>query len=158
MVAAGQVMLKRKQYLTFLLGEEEYGFDVLKVKELMAIQPMEPVRNVPRHFKGVARVRGQIVLVISARLQLGMTEIGYTPQTCMILTAFSRDAWFGFVVDRVRDIVDVAAVDVQQPPFVRGSEGNEVIGLVRNGARATILLDVEELLINAVACRRHAAR
>ncbi len=142
-------LLKRRKYLTFALGNEEYGFDAARVEEILPlrqVQRIEPLHSAPRYFKGVATVRGRVASVISVRMKLGMREGAETDRTCVILTTLAENIRVGWVVDRVRDIIDIDLSDIRPHPFPPGGGTGGVLGLVRRGGRATILLDVEELL------------
>ena len=150
MTAVGQ-MPKQAKYLTFILGDEEYGFDALKVEGILTLQPITPIPNAPHYFKGVTTVRGKVAPIVSARLKLGMMEIEETPETCIILITLAGDAWAGLIVDTVRDVIDINTDDIEPPPSVAGGGGNEVIGLAKTGDHVKILLNVEDLLADVVA-------
>ncbi len=137
---------QQTKYLTFILGEEEYGFDALRVEGILTLQPITPIPNAPHYFKGVTTVRGKVAPIISARMRLGMMEVEETPATCIILVTLAGDAWAGLIVDTVRDVVDINNADIEQPPSVAGGGMSEVIGLAKNGGRVKILLDVDKLL------------
>lgn len=149
-MSAVQQLPEQAKYLTFILGEEEYGFDALKVEGILTLQPITPIPNMPHYFKGVTTVRGKVAPIVSARLKLGMMEIDETPETCIILVTLAGTAWAGLIVDTVRDVVDIRSAEIEPPPPLAGSGGSEVIGLAKNGEKVKILLDVEELLSEVV--------
>jgi purine-binding chemotaxis protein CheW len=134
------------KFLTFVLGEEEYGLDAHKVESILSIQPITPMPNTPHYFKGVTTVRGQVAPVISMRAKIGMMEIEDTPETCIILVRLNSGAWAGMIVDTVRDVIDIAAADIEPPPSLGSFNGNEVIGLAKSGSKVKILIDVEAVL------------
>ncbi len=149
--AQGRVMIAvrrlqgRKKYLTFVLGDKEYGFDVRHVQGIIPLQRIDPIPDAPQHCRGVTTVHGRMVAIFSARMKLGMNEGRDELWTSIILIDLAEDIWVGWVVDRVRDILDINSGEIEPPPPASG-EGGEVFGLVRRGNRATILLDAGGLL------------
>src|SRR5947208_4430207 len=73
------------KYLTFLIGKEEFGVAVLKVREIMGIQDITAVPQTPAHLKGVINLRGKVIPVIDLRLKFGLPSIDYTQRTCIIV-------------------------------------------------------------------------
>ena len=134
------------KYLTFVLGNEEYGLDALKVESILSIQPVTPIPNAPFFFKGVTTVRGQVAPIISARAKIGMSEVEDTPETCIILVRLDSGAWAGMIVDTVRDVIDIPANEIEPPPELGGFGNSEVIGLAKSGSKVKILIDVEAIL------------
>ncbi len=142
-------LLKKKKYLTFVLGDGEYAFDVLRVEEILPLRKVpriDPLHNAPQCFKGIATLRGRLASVISARVQLGLGEGVETSTTCLILTTLAGDIRVGWIVDRVRDIINVDVADIEPPPSPPDGGKGGALGLVKKAGRATIILDVEELL------------
>ncbi|MDR1611164.1 MAG: chemotaxis protein CheW [Planctomycetota bacterium] len=152
----GKVRKLEGKYLTFALGDEEYGIEALKVQGIMGMQTITPIPNVPRFFLGVVNVRNAVSPVISARLRMGMPEIDYTPLTCLILVNLGESS-AGMVVDEVRDVVDIVAGQIEEPPNMTSSGQNEVIGLAKVGEKIKILLDVEAVLADVVKLSGMAA-
>jgi purine-binding chemotaxis protein CheW len=134
------------KYLTFVLGDEEYGLDALKVEGILSLQPITPIPNAPYYFKGVVTVRGQVAPIISARAKLGMPEIEDTPATCIILVRLDNSSWAGLIVDTVRDVIDISSAEIEPPPSLGNFGDNEVIGLAKSGDKVKILIDVEVTL------------
>jgi purine-binding chemotaxis protein CheW len=134
------------KFLTFVLGDEEYGLDALKVESILSIQPITTIPNTPYYFKGVTTVRGQVAPIISMRAKIGLPEIEDTAETCIILVRLDSGPWAGMIVDTVRDVVDIAAADIEPPPTLGSFESNEIIGLAKSGSKVKILLDVETVL------------
>ncbi len=138
-------LLKRKKYLIFVLGDGEYGFDAACVEGIIPLQPIDPIHNAPRCFRGFTTVEGKVATVVSTRMKLGMGEGDDTVWTSIILTPLAEDVRVGWVVDRVSDVIEIDVADIEPP--APGGGGGEVLGLVkRRGKRATILLDAGELL------------
>ncbi len=134
------------KFLTFVLGNEEYGLDALKVESILSIQPITPIPNTPHYFKGVTTVRGQVAPIISMRAKIGMPEIGETPETCIILVRLGSGAWAGMIVDTVRDVIDIGASEIEPPPALGSFNSSDIIGLAKNGGKVKILVDVETIL------------
>lgn len=145
MIAVRQ-LLKRKKYLTFALGDGEYGFDVVEVEGIIPLQPMDPVLNAPRYCRGVATVQGRVVIIVDTRMKLGMPEGNDTVWTSIILTTLDENVHIGWVVDRVREVIDIDVADIEPPPPAPGEGRGEVLGMVKRGMRITTLLAAEELL------------
>ncbi len=139
------------KFLTFVLGDEEYGLDALKVESILSIQPITPIPNTPYYFKGVTTVRGQVAPIISMRARIGMPEIEDTPETCIILVRLNNGAWAGMIVDTVRDVIDIGAADIEPPPALGSFNSNEIIGLAKSGSKVKILIDVEAVLAELAA-------
>jgi purine-binding chemotaxis protein CheW len=140
---------KEGKYLTFALGEEEYGIDALKVQGILSIQPITPIPNAPHYVKGVTTVRGKVAPIISARLKLGMSEVEYTPATCIILVTL-RTSWAGLIVDTVRDVIDIWEKQIEDPPQMSQYSDDEIIGLAKIGKTVKILLDIDKTLADVL--------
>ena len=133
------------KYLTFALGDEEYGIDALKVQGILGLQPITPMPQAPHFVKGVTTVRGKVAPIISARLKLGMYEIDYTSETCIILVQL-KNSWAGLIVDTVRDVIDIWENQIEDPPQFGQYGDDEVIGLAKLEKKVVILLDIEKTL------------
>lgn len=138
------------QFLSFTLGDEEYGVDILRVQEIRSWEPVSRIPNVPAYEKGVVNLRGAIVPIIDLRerFQLGHRE--YTPLTVVVvLQAHINDRIrvIGVVVDSVSDVVDVNKLNIQNAPNFGAKVSTEFInGLVSVNGRMVMLLDVDKLL------------
>ena len=133
------------KYLTFALGNEDYGIDALKVQGILGLQPITPMPQAPHYVKGVTTVRGKVAPIISARLKLGMHEIEYTSEACIILVQL-RDTWAGLIVDTVRDVIDIWENQIEDAPQFGNYGEDEVIGLAKLDKKVVILLDIEQTL------------
>ncbi len=133
------------KYLTFALGDEEYGIDALKVQGILGMQPITPMPQAPHYVKGVTTVRGKVAPIISARLKLGMYEVDYTPETCIILVSL-HSSWAGLIVDTVRDVIDIWENQIEDAPKIGNQGDDEVIGLAKIDKSVKILLDIEKTL------------
>ena len=138
------------QVLTFSLGTETYGVDILRVQELRGWTPVTRVPQSPTHVLGVLNLRGSIVPIIDLRMRFGLTQIEYTALTVIVVLSVESSTGrreFGLVVDGVSDVVDVHAGDLKETPSLGNRATSDLIkGLVTVDDRMLILLDVDELI------------
>jgi len=139
-----------RQFLSFTLGNEEYGVDIHRVQEIRSWEPVSRIPNVPPYEKGVVNLRGAIVPIIDLRERFGLSHVAYTPLTVVvILQAHIRDKIriMGVVVDAVSDVVDVAKNSIQKTPDFGAKVSMEFInGLASVNEQMVMLLDVDKLL------------
>lgn len=139
-----------RQALTFCLGAEDYGVDILRVQEIRGWSPVTRLPKVPPHVLGVLNLRGTIVPIVDLRVRFNLPSAEFTPLTVIVVLSvqFASGAReFGVVVDRVSDVIDIAADHVKKAPSVGSSSAAEFIhGLAVVGERMIILLNVDELI------------
>lgn len=139
-----------KQMLTFMLGEETYGVDILRVQEIRGWSPVTRIPQSPPHVLGVLNLRGSIVPIVDLRMRLSLDRAEYTPVTVIIVLSIDtghgrRD--FGVVVDGVSDVIDVQTSEVKQPPDLGTQVNMEFIqGLATVADRMVMLLDIDRLI------------
>jgi len=134
------------KYLTFVLAEEEYGLEILKVREIIGLMDITAVPRTPEHVKGVINLRGKVIPVIDLRLKMGMPEAERTDQTCIIVVDIG-DEEMGIIVDKVSEVLDIAAEDIEDTPsFGTRVETDFILGLGKADEKVTILLDISKLL------------
>jgi purine-binding chemotaxis protein CheW len=138
------------QYLSFVLGKEEYGVDILRVQEIRSWEPVSRVPNVPAYEKGVVNLRGAIVPIIDLRERFALSKVEYTPLTVVVVLqtgSGSSTRIMGVVVDSVSDVISVEKNEIQGAPDFGTKVSNEFInGLVSVNERMVMLLDVDKLL------------
>lgn len=134
-----------RQYLTFLVGPEEYGVDILKVQEVKGYAASTPVPNVPSYVKGVMNLRGTIIPVIDARVKFGLEPVEYTRANVIVVLSVGPKV-MGLVADAVSDVVSFAAAEVQPPPEFGDPGSRWVEGLARAGDKVVLLLDIDRML------------
>jgi purine-binding chemotaxis protein CheW len=143
------------QMLTFRLGEETYGVDVLRVKEIRGWAPVTRIPHTPIHVLGVLNLRGAIIPIIDLRLRFELPVAQFTPATVIVvLTLKTADGQreCGVVVDSVADVVHVSSDNVKPAPTLTGNVQTSFInGLVAYDDHMLILLNMDELIINALA-------
>ncbi|MCD9460310.1 chemotaxis protein CheW [Marinibactrum halimedae] len=138
------------QYLTFVLGKEHYGVDILSVREIRGWEAPTIIPNSPSYVKGVINLRGVIVPIIDLRKRFEVSEPTYIRTTVvvvLIVKTGNHEKTMGFVVDAVSDVINADDQDVQVSPDFGGSvSANYVHGLVNVGDNVVTLLDVKQLL------------
>lgn len=138
------------QFLSFTLGDEEYGVDILRVQEIRSWEPVSRIPNVPAYEKGVVNLRGAIVPIIDLRERFQLGHKDYTPLTVVVVLQAHIDEKtrvIGVVVDSVSDVVDVNKISIQSAPNFGAKVSTEFInGLVSVNGRMVMLLDVDKLL------------
>lgn len=135
------------QALTFILGQEEYGIQILKVQEIKGYAPPTPIPNTPSHVKGVINLRGTIVPIVDLRCKFGMDAIDYNQFTVIVVTQLQGGKIIGFIVDAVSDVLNVPASDIHPTPeFDAQLDTKFVSGLAKVGERIVILLDIEKVI------------
>lgn len=141
---------KEGKYLTFSLGNEEYGIGILKVKEIIGMMRITPVPQTPDFVKGVINLRGKVIPVIDLRLRFNMDENGYTERTCIVVVEIDgSDAklHIGVVVDSVSEVLNIKGADIEDTPnFGVALNTDYVLGMAKTGGGVKILLDIDRVL------------
>ena len=136
------------EYLSFTLGNEHYGVDILKVQEIRGYDAVTRVPDAPDYIKGVINLRGTIVPVIDLRLKLRLKEARYDAFTVMIVLNV-EDRVVGIVVDSVSDVLQLRPEHISDvPDFDSSIERDCLEGLGTVAGRMLILLDIEKLMSN----------
>lgn len=136
------------QFLTFNLGEELYGVDILRVQEIKGYTTVTKIPNTPSHIKGVLNLRGTIVPIVELRTKFGMPTIDYTTFTVIIVVVI-RDKVIGLVVDAVSDVLNIDKKDIQPPPqFGAKVDVAFINGIGKSGDKLVALLDIDWLLMD----------
>lgn len=141
---------KTSQYLSFTLGNEEYGVDILSVQEIRGWESVSRIPNVPSYEKGVVNLRGSIVPIIDLREKLHIKFTDYTQLTVVVVlqtTDDNKTRTMGVVVDSVSDVITINNTEVQNAPDFGAKASNEFVnGLISVDERMVILLNVDKLL------------
>jgi len=139
-----------RQVLTFALGDEVYGVDILRLKEIRGWSPVTRLPHAPPAVLGVLNLRGVVVPIIDLRLRFGLASAEFTAITVIIVLSLRTDAGdreYGIVVDKVMDVVDVAADQVKATPATGAAVASEVIeGIATVDERMLVRLDAERLI------------
>ena len=134
------------KYLTFLLNKEEYGIEIRHVTEIIGIQNITEVPDMPTYIKGVINLRGKVIPVMDVRLRFGAQERVYDDRTCIIVINIDGQA-MGLIVDRVSEVLDIPKEGVELPPDLRRGRDNHFIqGMGKMGETLKIILNAEKLM------------
>ena len=141
---------KEGKYLTFALGPEEYGLEILKVREIIGYMEITAVPQTPHEVRGVINLRGQVIPVVDLRAKFGMESAEVTDETCIIVVEISqgsRSFSTGIVVDHVQEVLDIAGQDIEEAPqFGQAVDTNFILGMGKIGDSVKILLDIDRVL------------
>ena len=148
---SGSALLhKEGKYLTFALAQEEYGLELLKVREIMGYMDITAVPQTPHHVKGVINLRGQVIPVIDLRAKFGMETAEVTDESCIIVVEISQGSCnfsTGIIVDHVQEVLDIAGQDIEEAPqFGSSVDTNFILGMGKIGDSVKILLDIDKVM------------
>lgn len=138
------------KYLTFQIEQEEFGILVLRIREIMGMQPITAVPHTPPHVKGVINLRGKVIPVIDMRVKLGIARRDYDQRTCIIVASVQcgdAPVLMGIVVDTVSEVVTIAEDQIEDPPkFGGGVQVRYLLGMAKGAGKVKLLLDIDEAL------------
>lgn len=141
----GQVTAQGGKYLTFSLASEEYGLEILKVREIIGIMDITSMPQMPSYVKGVINLRGKVIPVIDLRLKFGLEPAEYTEQTCIVVVDVG--SLVGVIVDTVQEVLDIDASQIDPPPPLGASvDISFVMGMGKVKDDVKILLDIDKVL------------
>lgn len=133
------------KYLTFSLADEEYGLEILKVREIIGVMSITEVPRMPDYMKGVINLRGNVIPVIDLRLKFGLEEAEYTEHTCIIVVDVGRE--IGIIVDTVSEVLDISGANIEPSPAMGGSvDTSFILGMGKVGDDVKILLEIDKVL------------
>ena len=135
------------KYLTFFLAAEEYGLEILKVREIIGMMNITLVPRTPEFIRGVINLRGKVIPVVELRLKFAMEAVEQTSETCIIVVQ-ARGMEMGIVVDRVSEVLDITTEAIQDPPSfgANGIDTNYILGIGKSEDRVKLLLDIDKVL------------
>jgi purine-binding chemotaxis protein CheW len=138
-----------EEFLTFVLGDEEYGVEILKVQEIRSYEGVTRLPDAPDYIKGVINLRGTIVPVIDMRLKFRLETAEYSALTVMIVLSVA-DRVVGMVVDSVSDVVRLGGEQIRAVPELGATIDRQFLtGIGTLDERMLILLDIERLMVSA---------
>ncbi len=133
------------KYLTFLLNGEEYGIEILKVREIIGIMDITKVPQTPGFVEGVINLRGKVIPVIDLRTKFGLPRAEYNDQTCIIVVDIGMP--MGIIVDTVQEVHDIPDANIEPAPSLGGSiDTSFILGMGKVGEEVKILLDINKVL------------
>ncbi len=134
------------KFLTFVLSNEEYGIEILKVREIIGLMDITTVPQTPDYMKGVINLRGKVIPVIDLRMKFSIQEEEHTQETCVIVVEVNG-ASIGIIVDSVSEVVDINGEDIENSPrFSQGIDTSFIMGLGKVKEKIIILLDIDTVL------------
>lgn len=143
---------KADKYLSFYLAKEEFAISVSSVREIIGIQEITHVPQMPSYVEGVLNLRGKVIPVISMRRKCGLPDVEHGPQACIVVVQIKGDNGtlpMGVVVDGVSEVANVAASDIEpMPEFGGGETHSYLMGVAKLKGRVKILIDINLLLSN----------
>ncbi|ADY55494.1 CheW protein [Syntrophobotulus glycolicus DSM 8271] len=135
----------RGKYLIFSMGEELYGMEIRYITEIIGIQPITEVPEMPAYVKGITNLRGKIIPVMDARLRFRKAVREYDDRTCIIVLE-TNELSIGLIVDSVSEVIAMAEEDIAPPPEISKGGHNYIKGIGKAGGSVKLLLDCHKLL------------
>lgn len=144
---AGAVGSRAGKYLTFFFGEEEYGIQILRVREIIGLMPITDVPRTPDYVRGVVNLRGKVIPIIDLRLRLDLAAIDATDETCVIVVQGAGEKMVGLIVDKVSEVIDIVQDEVVDAASLGGDVNTGyLLGLGKSEGRVRLLLDIDRVL------------
>jgi len=141
---------KEGKYLTFTLANEDYGLEILKVREIIGMMDITHVPQTPEYVKGVINLRGRVIPVIDLRLKFGLEAAEYGERTCIIVVevqTHTAAVQMGVVVDSVSEVLNINGEDIEPPPsFGSRLKTQYILGIAKAKGTIKILLDIDRVL------------
>lgn len=138
------------KYLTFQLSDEEYGLEILKVKEIIGMMDITSLPRTPKYVKGVINLRGKVIPVIDLRLKFGLSEKEYDDKTCIIVVEFDNEdhnAQMGIIVDAVSEVLNVTTEELEPTPkFGVDLDTEYILGMAKDKGTVRTLLDINKVV------------
>ncbi|MBK9118744.1 MAG: purine-binding chemotaxis protein CheW [Phycisphaerales bacterium] len=144
-VAGTRTTARGGKYLTFCLASEEYGLEILKVREIIGIMDITSMPQMPCFVKGVINLRGKVIPVIDLRLKFGLEPAEYTEQTCIVVV--DCGTLVGVIVDTVQEVLDIQSSQIDPPPPLGATvDTTFILGMGKVKDDVKILLDIDRVL------------
>ncbi|MES0489803.1 MAG: chemotaxis protein CheW [Leptospirales bacterium] len=139
-----------RQYLTFLMGSEQFSLDILQVKEIIAFTDVMKIPLLPEYVKGVINLRGHVVPVIDLALRFGNTGTSISKLTCIIIIEIEKGdkkAELGIMVDAVNEVISLSEENIEdRPEFGEDVRADFISGMGKIGEKFIIMLNVSKIL------------
>lgn len=134
------------RFLTFVLGDDFYGIEIKFVTEIIGLQPLTEVPELPDYIRGIINLRGKIIPVMDVRLRFKKAFRDYNDRTCVIVIDIEEIS-IGLIVDSVSEVLTIPDGDIVLPPDLHNKSGNKYInGIGKVGNEIKLLLDCEKLM------------
>ena len=136
---------QRGRFLTFALGNEDFGIEIKYVTEIVGLQPISQLPEVPAFIKGIINLRGRIIPVVDVRIKFKKEQAAYTDRTCIIVID-TGDVNAGLIVDNVAEVIGMADENISPPPDMgTGVQNKYIMGVGKVGDKVKLLLDCRKL-------------
>jgi purine-binding chemotaxis protein CheW len=136
---------QKDKFLTFTLGKEYYGIEIKYVTEIIGIQPITEVPELPEYIRGIVNLRGKIIPVMDVRLRFKKEFKEYNDRTCVIVID-AENILIGLIVDSVSEVLSIPSVDIVAPPDLNHTGNKYIKGIGKIGSDVKLILDCEKLL------------
>lgn len=136
---------QKEKYLTFLLDNESYGISINNVIEIIGIQPVTLVPELPDYIRGIINLRGKIIPVMDVRLRFKKAFREYNDRTCIIVVDIN-DLSIGLIVDSVSEVLVISDQDIMPPPNLNNANNKYIKGIGKVGKEVKLILDCDELI------------
>jgi purine-binding chemotaxis protein CheW len=136
---------QKGKFLTFALGNEVYGIEIMYVTEIVGIQPITEVPELPEYVKGIINLRGKIIPVMDIRLRFKKKKMEYNDRTCTIVIDIGEFS-IGLIVDTVSEVLSIQEEDIVPPPDISKGGKKYIKGIGKTGADVVLILDCEKIL------------
>ncbi len=139
------------KYLTFVLGRESYGVEVLKIREIIRMQNITPVPQMPDYVRGVLNLRGKVIPVVDLRLKFKLSSVETTERTCIIVVQVVApngvQIQMGLIVDAVEEVVNIVSTDIEDTPeFGTKLSTDYILGMAKIKGIVKSLLDIDRVV------------
>ena len=145
-----RTLAKAGKYLSFMLGEEEYGIDILRIQEIIGLMGVTAVPRAPEAVRGVINLRGRVIPVIDLRCQFGMTSVEDTEKTCVVVVQVRMGETVltvGVIVDEVSEVLKIDSDQIDLPPsFGVSLDAEFITGMGKHGKKVLIMVDIDSVL------------
>ncbi|MGR3174717.1 MAG: chemotaxis protein CheW [Candidatus Scalindua sp.] len=134
------------KFLTFILGSEVYGIEILKVREIIKLMDITTVPRTPNYLKGVINLRGKVIPIVDLRSKFSMPEVEHTQETCIIVAEVNQTS-IGIIVDSVSEVSNINSGEIEEAPHLgQDIDTDFILGLGKTKERIVILLDIALVL------------
>ncbi len=140
------------KFLTFRLGDESFGVAVLKIREIIRIQKITAVPQMPHYVKGIINLRGKVIPVIDMRIKFGLGSDEITERTCIIVvqaeSSSKGQTLVGLIVDAVEEVVNISDSQIEDTPDLGGQLANQyILGIAKIKSEVKTLLEIDRVIL-----------
>lgn len=139
---------QKGRFLTFALGKETYGIEIMFVTEIIGIQAITELPELPEYIRGIINLRGKIIPVMDVRLRFRKEFREYNDRTCIVVVEI-KELSIGLIVDSVAEVLSILDQDIAPPPQLMGQNNKYIKNIGKVGNDVKLLLDCEKLLTDS---------